>query len=97
MSLILAPAFRISSIRSWCLGRSRTISHVADRGRMRPRRAHVVADRREQADPARARGLAAIVRMYMSGRYGASWAGGDDHRDRTAAAAGNDTATLERV
>ena len=54
ISLIRAPAARISSIRSWCRGRSRTIAVTSfdDPAEGVGDRADVVADRARQADPA---------------------------------------------
>ena len=69
ISLMRAPAWRISSIRSWWRGRSRTIV-VMSPGR-RPKASAIASivcatGARSSIRP-RARGPTAILRMYMSG------------------------------
>ncbi len=100
ISLIRAPAARISSIRSWWRGRSSTI--VVMSPALRPNASAIARTLsptgRSRSIRPRARGPTAIVRMYMSGSR-AQRAGlpDDDHRDRPVPAARDDPAALERV
>src|SRR6266487_952749 len=70
ISLIRAPAARISSIRSWWRGRSRTI--VVTSLTLRPKASAIPrmfsATGRRRSIAARARGPTASLRMYMSGK-----------------------------
>ena len=72
ISLMRAPATRISSIRSWWRGRSRTI--VVTSPTLRPNAAAIAsmfsATGRLRSILPRATGPTAIFRMYMSGRVG---------------------------
>ena len=95
-----APAARISSIRSWWRGRSRTI--VVTSFTRRPNASAIAwmfsPTGRIRSIAPRALGPTAIFRMYMSGSVMklAGIADGD-HRHRAVAAARDDAAALERV
>ena len=100
ISLMRAPAARISSIRSWWRGRSRTI--VVTSLTIRPYASAIArmlsATGAESEMRPRARGPTAILRMYMSGSDGIEPRGADgDHRDRVVAAARDHAPPLERI
>ena len=98
ISLIRAPAARISSIRSWWRGRSSTsvVMSFALRPNASATAAMFSAIGRIRSIRPFARGPTAIRRMYMSGSRRSSRADGE-HRHRPGAAARNDAAALERV
>ena len=100
ISLIRAPAARISSTRSWWRGRSSTI--VVMSATLRPKASAIawtlcaIGWRRSMRP--RATGPTAILRMYMSGRvWNEPGLADGDHAHRAAAAAGHDAGSLERV
>ena len=100
ISLIRAPAARISSIRSWWRGRSST--SVVMSFALRPNASAIAAmfsaTGRVRSIRPFARGPTAIRRMYMSGSRSSEPGGADrEHRHRAVAAARDDAAALERV
>ena len=99
ISLMRAPAARISSIRSWWRGRSSTI--VVTSLTIRPKASAIALMLSptgffRSIEP-RAFGPTAILRMYMSGNEGTSRVADRHHRHRAVAAARDDAAALERV
>ena len=101
ISLIRAPAARISSIRSWWRGRSRTI--VVMSLTFRPKasaiaRTFSATGSARSMSPARARADGHLAHVHVAAARRASRAVADgDHRHRAVAAARDDAAALERI
>ena len=100
ISLMRAPAPRISSTRSWCRGRSSTI--VVMSFARRPNASAIDStfsrDRAVDVDlPARARPDRHLAHVHVGQRDERSRLADRDHRHRAVAAARDDAAALERV